>query len=608
MEEGVTTTTVHSGSGVTIAVLPFENLSGQAEQEYFARGFVEDLITDLSRFPALEVIHPRTSFALDPAGAKAGVAGRKTPQVGYWLRGSVRRLDDTLRITAQLVEAESGRQVWGDRYDAPVRQALEIQDEISSNVAGALAVKIDNARLGHARRKEFASLEAYDCWLRGMDHLRRGTIADDARARQFFERALALDPNYARAHAGVSLSYFNEWSCQAWERWDENEQRAFAAARHALALDETDAVVHVVLARIHLYRREFAQAEHHLERALALNPNDADILAQAGLCRAYLGDGEDGLALARKAIRLNPFHDDWYLGCLALSLFILRRNAEGIEVAVKAPRATVDLPAYLAGGYARLGDSERASTHVATFLADFTEKITFGRTPEPGEPLRWILHVNPFRHEEDAEYLAESLRWAGLPSDPDAGRLATSATPSPDPADRAVFQRGDGVWTIQFVGLAAQLTEVKGFHDLAVLLARPAEEIHCLELAGRPAEGTGDSVLDAQAQRNVRSRIRDLQTELDEAEALHDLGRAEHARAELDQLVEGLANALGIGGRSRKLGSGAERARCTVTWRIRNAIRKIASAHPRLGQHLDNAVRTGTFCAYTPETPVDWLV
>lgn len=556
------------------------------------------------------MIHPRTSFALDPGGVQStDTAGRKAPKVEYWLRGSVRRVDETLRISAQLVEAGSGRQVWADRYDAPARQALEIQDEISANVAGALAVKIDSALLGHARRKPLASLEAYDCWLRGMDHLRRGTVADDARARELFERALAIDPSYARAHAGVSLSYFNEWSCQAWERWDENEQRAFAAARRAVELEDADAVVHIVLARVHLYRREFGQAERHLERALSLNPNEADILAQAALCFGYLADGEKALALARKAIRLNPFHDDWYLGCLALPLFILRENAEGIEVAAKAPRATVDLPAYLAGGYARLGDPERAAAYLGTFLADFEEKITFGRAPEPGEPLRWIMHVNPFRREEDAEYLAESLRLAGLAADPDVGRLATQApAPMADRAEAAVFQRGDGIWNLHFGGLGVSLSEVKGFHDLAVLLARPGEEIHCLELAGRPSEGEGDSVLDPQAQREVRSRIRDLQKELDEAEERHDLGGVERARTELDQLVDGLATTLGIGGRSRKLGSSAERARSAVTWRIRNAVRKITAAHPRLGQHLDNAVRTGTFCVYTPEAPVDWMV
>ncbi|HSD10928.1 MAG TPA: hypothetical protein VLF14_08080, partial [Candidatus Binatia bacterium] len=537
--EGPPIDDARSGSCATIAVLPFENLSGQTEQEYFARGFVEDLITDLSRFPALEVIHPRTSFALDPeAKAAEGASDRPAPQVGYWLRGSVRRVDDTLRITAQLVDAGSGRQVWADRYHAPARQALEIQDEISASVAGALAVKIDSARLGHARKKPLANLAAYDCWLRGMDHLRRGTVADDARARELFERALAIDPTYARAHAGVSLSYFNEWSCQAWERWDENEERAFAAARRAVELEDGDAVVHMVLARVHLYRREFAQTEHHLDRALALNPNEADLLSQAAMCYAYLGGGERGLELARKAIRLNPFHDDWYLGCLALPLFSLRRNAEGVEVAAKAPTATVDLPAYLAGGYARLGDAERASAYLAMFLADFEEKIIFGRAPEPGEPLRWVMHVNPFRREEDTEYLAEGLRLAGLPADPDAGRLATNApSATAGEADRAAFRRDGGVWTIHFAGLVVRLTEVKGFHDLALLLARPGEEIHCLELAGRPAEGEGDSMLDAQAQRDVRSRIRELQQELDEAEGLHDLGRSERARAELDRLV-----------------------------------------------------------------------
>jgi hypothetical protein len=130
-----------------------------------------------------------------------------------------------------------------------------------------------------------------------------------------------------------------------------------------------------------------------------------------------------------------------------------------------------------------------------------------------------------------------------------------------------------------------------------------------LELAGRSAEPRGDdAVLDERARREVTARARELQETIDEAEAMNDRGRAELAREELDQLVTALSGALGLGGRSRRLGSAAERARSAVTWRIRNAIRKIATAHPPLGRHLDNAVRTGTYCAYAPERAVDWVL
>jgi hypothetical protein len=158
-----------------------------------------------------------------------------------------------------------------------------------------------------------------------------------------------------------------------------------------------------------------------------------------------------------------------------------------------------------------------------------------------------------------------------------------------------------------FGGEAVRLSEVKGFHDLAVLLARPGEDFHCLELAGRSGESAGaDPLLDERARRELRARVRALEEEIAESDAGHDLGRGERARAELDQLVSALEGALGLGGRSRRLGSAAERARSAVTWRIRSAVRKIAAAHPALGRHLENAVRTGTTCVYQPDKRLDW--
>jgi TolB-like protein/Tfp pilus assembly protein PilF len=600
-ERGVTPT---RRPAPAIAVLLFENPSGDPAQAYFARGFVEDLVTELSRFPTIEVIHPRTSFTLPAAGSTDRLPDALG--IGYLLRGSVRRLGETVRVAVQLVEAAAGRQVWADRFDAPAERLLAVQDEIVARVASALAVQIDSARLHEARRKPVSSLEVYDCWLRGLDCLRRGSLEDDERARAFFERALTLDPHWARAHAGLSLSHFNEWSCQAWELWDDKERLAFDHARRAAALDDRDALVQLVLGRVLLYRRRFDEAARHVDRAIALNPNDADVLAHAALCRMYLGDADSALALARKAARLNPRHPDWYLYCAAVPLFLLQRYADAAAVVSQAPRAVVDLPAYLAATHALLGDPGRAAASLELFLSDFVEKITFGRPPEPGEPLRWLFHVNPFRRPEDAEHFARGLRLAGLPVDPDE-RARPVALPAKDGRPGAVFRREAELWTLAFDGRAVQVTEAKGFHDLVELLGKPDARIHCLELAGRSAEPRGDApVLDTRARRELAARARELQEAIDEAQALGDPARAERAREELDRIVTAVSDALGLGGRSRRLGSAAERARTAVTWRIRNAIRKIATAHPALGRHLENAVRTGTYCAYTPDKPVDW--
>ena len=594
-----------------LAVLPFESLSADAADASFARGFVEDLIVELARFPALEILHADSSLAPDTPRATLAAAG-----VSHFLRGTVRRTPDAVRVTVQLVDATSGQSCSAERFDAPASDLLALQDEIVTRVASAIAIGIDDARLARARRKPLASLEVYDCWLRGMEALHRGTVEDDAVARTLFARALEIDPEYARAHAGLSLSYFNEWSCQLWELWDANEACAYQHAACAAALDDGDAHVQIVLGRVLLYRREFAQAEQRIARALALNPNDADVLVQAAVTRAFAGAAEEGIALARKAMRLHPRHPDFYVPCLAIPLFVAERWDEACEVAARAPRNVVDLPAYVAAAAAHAGRADEASRHVETFLADFRDKILFGAAADSGDPLRWIDLVNPYQRREDFARLAHGLERAGLPADRPPERAGRGAlerpawrgVPTSGASDaRPSFVREGELWTIAYAGETVRLGDAKGFGDLVVLLARPGADVHCLELAGRDAEPRGaDPLLDERARREIRGRIEELEGQIDEADAAGDTGRAEHAREELDQLVTSLAGALGLGGRPRRAGSAVERARTTVTWRIRSAIRKIGAAHEALGRHLENAVRTGTRCVYQPESSVDW--
>jgi len=590
-----------SAIAASIGLVPFDNLSGDPAQDVLAVGFVEDIAAALSRFESFEVMYPRAV-----AGTMSGRGG--PPATTNVLRGTVRRAGDVVRITVQLLDAQTGRQLWTDRYDISAGSLFAVQEQIAEQVASALAISVDRSRRQAAQRRPLSSLETYDCWLRGFECLQRGTTEADREARTYFERAIETNPTYGRAYAGLSLSYFNEWSCQAWYKWDETERLAYEYARRAAALDESDAIVHVVLGRCLLYRHQFDEAAFHVDRALRLNANDTAVLVHASMCRAYLGDGESALALGQKALRLNPAFPPWYLAPLGLALFVLGRDAELLEVGAQAPSAMfVDVPAFLAASCGLMGNADRARGYATLFVDQLTEKVTFGRPPDPGEPLRWLLHVNPFRRAEDRARLERGLRLAGMATDPDDGRQEATAHPVTPHTGTAEFRHGGQTWTLSFDGLSAQLTHQKGFSDLVRLLERPGIEVHCLELADRPAETAGDAPqLDDRARREIQARVRELQHEIDDAEAANDRARAERGREELDQIVELLSGALGLGGRSRALGSPAERARSAVTWRIRSAIKKIAKAHPPLGRHLDNAVRTGTFCVYQPERPVDW--
>jgi len=590
----------------TIAVLPFVDLEDQGSANtgrstWFTRGFAEDLITELGRFAPLEVVHPYSSFQSADATSDRllgeGLGAR------WLLRGSVRRDGERLLVTARLSEAQTGRSAWSERFEVPAREVPAVQIEIAGRVAGALAIELDRRQLSRARARPLADLEAYECWLRGLDELRQGTLESDESARAIFRRALEVDPHFARAHAGLSLAHFNEWSCQAWEAWDETERKAFEAARRALALDDSDPVIHLILGRIQLYRREFDAAQRHLDLALELNPNDADSLVQIALGKTYLGEASQALELMAKAKRLNPRHDDWYFAFEVYPAFLVKRYDEALRLAALGGPRTVDMAAFQAAAHAHLGQLAEARERLDAFLDVFRERITFGREPEPGEPLRWILHVNPHRDAADAEHLERGLRLAGLAPDPDASTLA-SAEPS---RTRAVFRLEDRLWHAGFQGRGVRLQAVKGLADVAVLLGRPGEPVHCLELAGRtsPADRS-DALLDPEGKRRLRERVGDLQSELDEAEAANDVARAEKARAELETLVDSLAGALGIGGRARPLGCGVEKARTAVTWRIRSALKKVAAVHPSLGKHLENSVRTGTWCSYEPEQPVAW--
>ncbi|HEY5704766.1 MAG TPA: hypothetical protein VIS96_04250 [Terrimicrobiaceae bacterium] len=593
-----------SAHTISIAVLPFENLSPSPPDSWLAVGFVQDLIAEIARFPTLGVISAQSTFAADTAGLADAAIGRCLG-VEYLLKGSVRKLEKAIRISVQLVQLEDGRNLWGEHYDVREDDLFALQDEIAAKIANALSARIDQSMLSAAKRHPPATLKAYECWLRGLECLQRGTAESDNEARGFFELALETDPQYARAHGGLSLSHFNEWSCQAWNLWEEKEKLAYEHALQAEALDPDDQIVQVILGRIEQYRRDFDKAGVRLERAWHLAPNDAFALIQLSLCFTFQGDPVLGQQLAKRALDLSPLCPSWYFYCAALPLFALKRYDEAVLITSKGGLAIVDSGAYLAASHAYLGNRERAKFYLGEFHKNFVQRITFGREPEPGEAMRWLVHVNPYRREEDRDHFIKGMQLAGLDAKASALR---SSTPVSWPIGN-IFRREGELWTVSFDHQVVQVTERRGFLDIAQLLAHPCEEIHCAVLCGQPvAAGRGVSILDEQARRAYRERIREIEEGLAEAERDNDSGRYTLIREEKEQLIDELRKATGLGGRERKMGDSAERARSAVTWRVRDAIKKLEAIHPSLARHLANSIRTGLFCSYNPEKPTGWFV
>jgi len=592
-----------------LAILPS---SDSAEDEsYFSVGFVEDLVTDLSRFAHLGLISPHSSFAarLRELGDKEIAEDLKADLL---LKTSVRKRQSQIRINAQLVDPNEGSILWAERFESPEEDVFALQDGLVEKVVAALSVRIDAVTLDAARRKPVTELEAYDCWLRGLEKLRGASIATDEEARELFEQALEVDPHYARAYVGLSLSHFNEWSCNNWNLSELHECRAFQYANRALQLDRSDSVAHLVAGRVHLFRGEFEKASEHIDIAFELNPNDADHLVQIASCKTFLGD-DRAADIFDRALMLNPYCNPWYYAYGGF-IQILRKNfAEGIAMGLKSPLTTVwiDLPAFIALAYANLGDYEEAAVYRKVFLDAFQEKILYGRVPRQGEALTWVLAVNPFLREEDTKFFRDGLLLAGFSeAEPDEiGDSTAEVEICREQKDALTFRKEDDLRLICFDGRKVRLPEVKGYKDIERLLSARGEEIHCSELMGSVSEDGGSpEVMDSQARSECAEQIRALQAELHEAEEFNDLARAAAIREELDPLIDHLAKALGVGQRSRKLAAPAERARSAVTWRIRSAIRKIEAAHPSLGRHLSHSVKTGTFCSFEPETPENWLV
>ncbi len=390
----------------SIAVLPFDNLSGDPAQDYFSDGITDDLVTDLSRVSGLFVIASSTTFTYKGKPVNVQQVGRDLG-VRYVLEGSVRRVGDRVRINAQLIDAASGHHLWADRYDRQLTDVFVLQDEVTQMIVSALAVKLtadEEERLSQAAK---ANPEAYDTLLRGLELFRRFTLETHVQAREFFEKAVALDPTFARAYADLSLT-LGENVAEGWtDAPGLSNQRSLEVAQHALALDDSLPVVHFALSTAYSYLKRHDEAIAAAQRTVELDSNYADGYAQLASSLNYAGRPEAGLAAIRKAMRLNPRHPFYYVWILGQSHFFMGRTE---QAAAQFEKVVESNPHFstghlsLAAAYGvldRVEDAEWEVEEVLTLLPDLT--------------LERVRQSDSYRDPAHMDLYVNGLRKAGLP-------------------------------------------------------------------------------------------------------------------------------------------------------------------------------------------------
>ncbi|MFQ5955507.1 MAG: adenylate/guanylate cyclase domain-containing protein [Kiloniellales bacterium] len=389
----------------SIAVLPFANLSPDPKQDYFSDGITEDIITALARFPQMFVISRNTSFTYKGKPVKVQQVAEELG-VRYVLEGSVRRSGDRVRITTQLIDATTGHHLWAERFDRAIEDVFAVQDEVTQKIVAALAEEVSTAEVKRVMRKDTENLEAYDYVLRGQQLRRAFNRETNAQARELFEKAIALDPSYARAYAHLAWTHLNDWQLGWSESRPQSLERAFELARKAAGLNESDPVAHMALGEVYLWRKQYQEALAHSQRAVALNPNNADGYAALADKLAWSGKPEDAIRNMEKSMRLNPKHrymNYWYLGH---AQFLAQRYDEAIAALRKVvARDKTFWPAhvYLAASLSRLNRIEEARAEAAEALK-LNPALDTGRVPEQ----------IPYQNPADLAHLLDALGKAGL--------------------------------------------------------------------------------------------------------------------------------------------------------------------------------------------------
>ncbi len=397
----------------SIAVLPFLNLSGDPDQQYFSDGITEDIITELSRFRTLFVIARNSSFRYRGGELDLIRVGRELG-VRYLAEGSVRRIGDRVRISAQLIDAATGSHLWAGHYDRDAVDIFAVQDDIIKAVATTLGYRVEAAGRERALRLSPDALSAYDHVLRSEALLLRFAKDDNAEARRLAEKAVELDPRSALAHAQLGWTHCMDYIASWVEDRAHALDTAFALAQRAVLLNEADGRARWLLGNVHIYRREFEEARSQLLTALDLNPNDLEARAIYGMYLIAVGEAAAALEQFDVAKRHNPFEFNWVIWYRGIALFTARRYDEAIAVLKQVHNPNNEVRCWLAASYAAAGRLAEARAMLAEFLAVAErEMVRFpGRRLDAWEP--YLHGLIEYRDPREFDHLLSALRTAGL--------------------------------------------------------------------------------------------------------------------------------------------------------------------------------------------------
>jgi adenylate cyclase len=390
----------------SIAVLPFQNMSGDAEQEYFSDGMTEDLITDLSKVSGLFVIARNSSFAYKGRSVKVQEIGRDLG-VRFVLEGSVRKAGNRVRITAQLIDAGSGGHLWAERFDRDLTDIFSTQDEVVERIVGALAVKLTQGEAQRLRRRATANVQAYETWLRARELLSRSTRDAIAQAKVMYRRAIEIDASFAPPQAGLSLAalaeYVSDWAADPAEALNEAERWA----RRACELDDQEPMSLIALGSVLLWRRDHDGALAEFRRMIALDPNFAQGHSATGLALMYAGRASEALESFALAMRLDPHYPGIVLHFMAQTNFSLANYeaaAKQLLERIGRTPGTDSSRMLLAACYGHLGRTDEARAMWAELMKINTDFSLAQRA-----------RVLPYKDVGDFQRIAEGLAKAGLP-------------------------------------------------------------------------------------------------------------------------------------------------------------------------------------------------
>jgi adenylate cyclase len=391
----------------SIAVLAFQNMSGDAEQEYFSDGISEDIITDLSKLSQLHVIARNSSFVYKHKAAPVPDVARDLG-VRYVLEGSVRKAGNRVRVTAQLIDSTTGGHIWAERFDRDLTDIFAVQDELTREIVSALALNLSEVERKRLSGEQTDNPEAYDCFLRGRELWYRQTKETNVLALETLARAVELDPNFAAAHAFLAIGhvrdYLNQWSALP----SASLERALKSAQRAATANCNDPHALWALGSTYLWLRRYDEAERELEKATLLNANFSLAHVILGLVRHYAGKSERSLGCFERGILLDPYADV-FLHFQAQAYFQLGRYGKAIEVLkrriTRNPNTDIS-HALLAACYGQLD-------RVGEARAEWRELLRIN----PGYSLEHRRRVLPYKDPRDFDRFVEGLRKAGLPEE-----------------------------------------------------------------------------------------------------------------------------------------------------------------------------------------------